>query len=835
MKRTLNAITPLGDQLKFHSMNGREELGRLFEFRVSLLSQSQSISGNALLGKPFTVEIGCFGGAKRYLSGHCTRFAFTGKHTTGRYFSYDAIVRPTLWYATRGSDMKVFQGKKVPDIIKEVLGKYPIDLDVSGLSASYRAWDYCVQYRETDFNFVSRLMEHEGIYYYFKHSNGAHTLMLTDNMGAHPACPVTSAIPYYAPDTTYSDDAKDHFSQWLVTNAVDPGIFVTDEYDFKKPKADLSLNKNKTRGHSNASYEIYDFPGGYTELGDGEHYAQMRMDALQSGHELVSGMGEVRNAALGHTFSLTHHKRGDQNRAYLITAVDYNAQDNDYESDGSGAYHFSASVQALPTAETYRPKRLTPKPHTTGPESAKVVGPKGEEIYTDKYGRVKVQFHWDRIGTEDQDSSCWVRVSHPWAGSNFGAIHIPRIGQEVLIDFINGDPDRPIVTHRLYNEDNMPPWELPKNKTQSGIQTRWSKGGGGKHMLRFEDKKGIEHIELSTDHGNTHLHMGYLMNQGSEAKRSYGFELRTNEWGAVRADKGLLITTYTQDFKQKIAHENPDGHENMGASLSATEAFTKFTDQARSATTDILSAVIKNKGTVAQVTGAIASAVNGGSPAAAASAAISALTGGGAGGGGENAMPTVADPAMEDSKRMLGLSKKIDQPIVSIVSPEGQTMISPKPIVISSGQSVSIHAASNVTMKTGAQLSQLVQTGMYTHVASGGQLNVVSSGDIGSFAQAGNMNLVAKLDSTLASLTANTNVIGEQSVVISGNKDAVFLQAAQKIVLLCGGSSITLLADGTVEIKGKKGLLHFDELIDEQGGGANVHLAEGNVYLNCAE
>jgi type VI secretion system secreted protein VgrG len=476
---------------------------------VSLLSESHAITANQLLGKPFTVEIECSGGAKRYLNGHCTRFAFTGKHTTARYYSYEAIVRPTLWYATRGSDIKVFQKKNVPDIIKEVLGKYPIDLDLSGLTASYRAWDYCAQYRETDFNFVSRLMEHEGIYYYFKHANGSHTLCLADSMSVHPSCPVASSIPFYAPDSTYSDDTKDHFNQWLVTHAVDPGVYVTDEYDFKKPKADLSLNKNKTRGHSNASYEIYDFPGGYTELGDGEHYAQMRMDALQSGHELVSGMGHVRNAALGHTFSLTNHKRGDQNREYLITALDYSAQDNDYESDGSGEYRFSVQASAMPTSETFRPKRLTPKPHTTGPESAVVVGPKGEEIYTDKYGRVKVQFHWDRLGGNDENSSCWVRVSHPWAGSNFGAIHIPRIGQEVLIDFINGDPDRPIVTHRLYNEDNLPPWDLPANKTQSGILTRSTKGGdpgaglkdgaGTANAIRFEDKKGEEQLWLHAE------------------------------------------------------------------------------------------------------------------------------------------------------------------------------------------------------------------------------------------------------------------------------------------------------------------------------------------------
>jgi type VI secretion system secreted protein VgrG len=507
MTRSITAITPLGDELLFSAMSGREEMSRLFEFQVELLSESHTISPPALLGKSISLDIMTHKGGKRYLDGHCMRFAYLGNH--GRFFKYQATLRPTLWYATRGSDMKIFQGDTVPEIIKKVLGKYPIDLNVSKLTETYRKWDYCVQYRESDFNFVSRLMEHEGIYYFFEHSAGNHKMVLCDSIAAHKPFPGYASVPYYPPDATYSDNEKDHFNSWLITQAVDPGTYVTNETDFKKPNADLKLIESQPKGHANASYEIYDFPGGYTELGDGEHYSKVRMEALQHQQESVVGTGHMRGAAPGYLLSLTNQKRSDQNRKYLVTACDYAMRDNQYEADGSGSYDFQAQMSAIPSSDPYRPKRLTPKPHTSGPESAVIVGPPGEEIYTDEFGRAKVQFPWDRIGKKNQDSTCWIRISNPWAGSNFGAISLPRIGQEVLVDFINGDPDRPIITHRLYNANNMPPWALPGNKTQSGILTRSSKGGdpgdgmkngiGSANALRFEDMKGQEQLWLHAE------------------------------------------------------------------------------------------------------------------------------------------------------------------------------------------------------------------------------------------------------------------------------------------------------------------------------------------------
>ena len=468
---------------------------------------------------------------------------------------------------------------------------------------------------------------------------------------------------------------------------------------------------------------------------------------------------------------------------------------------------------------------MTPKPHTTGPQTAVVVGPPGEEIYTDKYGRVKVQFHWDRYGKMDENSSCWIRVSSPWAGSNYGGIHIPRIGQEVVVDFINGDPDYPIITGRVYNAMQMPPWELPKHKTQSGYQTNWSKGGGGKHMLRFEDQKGIEHIELSTDHGNTHLHMGYLMNQRTEAKRSYGFELRTNEWGSVRADKGLLLTTYTSDFKQKISHDSPDGHEFMGETLAQSRSLIQETEQAINATKGILASANKSKS--GDLSGLMQSIPGIGGIAGVAGMVntVASALGGKSEGGGESGVSSDMDPALSDAQNMLDLSRKIDKPIVSIVSPEGQTMISPKPVVVSSGQSVSIRSQGPMTMTTGAQYTQLVKNGIVTQVSGGGQITTVSAGDIISHSLTGATNILAKEDASITSTAANANLIGEKSVLVHGKNDDVFIKAGKRISLVCGESAIILLADGTIVLQGKKGLFSFTDELDERGG---------KIYLNCA-
>jgi type VI secretion system secreted protein VgrG len=501
MARVFTAHTPLApDMLLFESLSGHEQLSQLFEFRVQLLSPSQDITAEKLLGRNVTVEVETQALGRRYLNGDVTRFALIARH--GRYYRYEAILRPWVWYMTRTSNCRIFQNMTALEII-ETLFFYPYG-DVSSWSLlnrtteSYRKWEYCVQYQETDFNFVSRLMEHEGIYYYFEHAMGKHTLIFADSPGAHQTLPEYARVRYIAPDAALIAD-EEHVESWIVSKQVDPGGYITDDYDFTKPRAKLEQRKFHPLGHANDKYKFYDYPGGYTQPApDGERYAKVRLEELQAPHELLHGQTNVRGMAPGYHFNLYACPRADQNREYLVLGVDYYWKEAPYTTQDEEGTTWRMSASCQPYSEQFRPPRVTPKPLTNGPQTAVVVGPKNEEIYTDGYGRVKVQFRWDREGKHDENSSCWIRVSHPWAGTNYGGIYIPRIGQEVIVDFIGGDPDYPIITGRVYNADEMPPWKLPDHKTQSGVLTRSTPKGTPDHanMIRFEDRKGGEQIRV---------------------------------------------------------------------------------------------------------------------------------------------------------------------------------------------------------------------------------------------------------------------------------------------------------------------------------------------------
>ncbi len=518
--RTFIAHSPLGEQLEFRSMEGTEQLSRLFEFRVRLLSDSPSISAKSLLGKDMSIEIDLTtedaGSGKRFISGQVTQFTYIGRD--GDFSAYQAVLRPWLWHATRRSDFKIFQFKKAPDIIKEVLGKYGFSIE-DKLMGNYREWTYMVQYGESDFNFVSRLMEEEGIFYFFSHSNGSHKLVLADDIGSVSPLPNgPTTIAYYPNSRAAHVHSEDFVDGWVYAEDIASGNFEADDYDFEKPQTDLTTRQQQPAGHSEDSREQYEWPGGYTEHGDGENYARIRIEQQKAQREIAQGEGNARNIAPGYLFTLSKYPRQDQNKEYLIESAHYRFEENVRRSDGAGGsgaakrggidsgttYRISFAV--VPQSTAYRSQRVTPKPHTTGPQTAVVTGPPGEEIYTDAYGRVKVQFHWDRYGLRDENSSCWIRVSQTWAGANYGSMHIPRIGQEVIVDFLNGDPDYPIITGRVYNAMQTVPWDLPANKTMSGIKTHSSKGGasgdglkngpGDANVIRFEDKAGEEQLWL---------------------------------------------------------------------------------------------------------------------------------------------------------------------------------------------------------------------------------------------------------------------------------------------------------------------------------------------------
>ncbi|MCA7991140.1 type VI secretion system tip protein VgrG [Burkholderia cepacia] len=520
MNRVFTLDSPHGDDLKFHTLDGSDELGRLFEFRIEALADSHSLSLKDMLGKPVTVRIEQQDLSTRYLNGIVARASLAGRRAE-RYYGYELIVRPWLWLATRRSDCRIFQNKTVPEIVQEVLSTYGFPIE-SHLAETYVPRDYCVQYNETDAAFVSRLMEFEGIYYWFRHAEDTHTLMLSDAMSSHTALPGYETIPYIARDRTAIAD-EEHIDGWLPAQEVSVGRHQTTDYDYTKPRADLSSQKVDPRGHDHDSFASFEWPGGYRDDAPGAHYSRVRLEEQQAEHERASADTDVRGAAPGHLFTLAHCPRADQNREYLIVRCQYRFQENAYASDqGAEAVVHQTMMLVQPSSLPYRSPRDTPRPRTNGPQTATVVGPPGEEIWTDQYGRVKLQFRWDRYGQSNQDSSCWVRVSSPWAGGGFGGVQIPRVGDEVVVDFLNGDPDEPIVTGRVYNGEKMPPWGLPGSATQSGLLSRSSPGGTTEHAnaFRFEDKKGAEQLwmhaernfdaETELDHslsvGNNHTH-----------------------------------------------------------------------------------------------------------------------------------------------------------------------------------------------------------------------------------------------------------------------------------------------------------------------------------------
>lgn len=495
MERLVDAITPLGEALWFRQMRGTEAISGLFEFDISFHSKQAGLSAKAMLGKDITLKVETEdSGGVRHFNGICTRFGSGGRE--GEHLLYTAKIRPWLWLASRRSDCKIFQFKKVPVIISEVLEKYGFAL-LPKLKKKYRDWDYCVQYQETDLNFVMRLMEHEGIYFHFEHQEGSHTLVLSDDTSCHAMLPGKPTIKYYGLDAATVAD-EEHFRSWQVLEEVNAGEYITDDYDFANPQTDLKTRRKNPLGHAHDSWERYSWPGGYVNYGDGETYTGVRLEALEAEHERTQGQTTVRTMAPGYLFNLERCPRADQNREYLALAVTYYFRNSSRmtASSGAGDSEWEISVTAHPTALPYRPQQLTPKPLTHGPQTAVVVGPPGEEIYTDKHGRVKVQFFWDRYGQKNEKSSCWIRVSHPWAGEKWGFIHIPRIGQEVIVDFIGGDPDCPMITGRVYNADQMPPYGLPDNKTASGLKSRSTKGGGPTDFneIRMEDSKGKEQL-----------------------------------------------------------------------------------------------------------------------------------------------------------------------------------------------------------------------------------------------------------------------------------------------------------------------------------------------------
>jgi type VI secretion system secreted protein VgrG len=495
VERPIQITTPLGeDVLLLEGFQGRESISQPFRFELSLLSEQRQLNFDAAVGMRATIKLVRDGGeCVRYINGHVVSFSQGG--SVQNLYRYRASLVPWLWLLSYSGGCRIFQHRSVPQIVSQIFTERGFAQDFSmRLSGTYEPRDFCVQYRETDFSFVSRLLEEEGICYFFEHTADKHTLVLADQSSKFVPCPNQPVARYHTSADDHLDE--DSIASWSVAQQVRTGRYTIRDFNFEQPHFDLLTTVS---GGDKRRFEQYDYPGEYLNTNLGERLVRVRIEEQEATRTAATGVGDCRAFTPGHRFELDGHYRADANRAYVLVSVSHAAYlPANYESGagGGGASYQNEFVCVPFTGKPYCPPRLTPVPVVQGTQTATVVGPAGEEIYTDKYGRVKVQFHWDREGKRDENSSCWIRVSQPWAGAGWGAVSIPRIGQEVVVDFLEGDPDRPIIVGRVYNAAQMPPYPLPAGADMMGFKSDTTKGHGGYNEIVIRDGKAGELIRI---------------------------------------------------------------------------------------------------------------------------------------------------------------------------------------------------------------------------------------------------------------------------------------------------------------------------------------------------
>jgi type VI secretion system secreted protein VgrG len=489
------------------SIEAEESISNLFSLEVQLISDEPELDHDSIIGQKVCIGVRqCDGSSFRYFHGHVSQF--WQAEPEERFYIYHMKVVPWLWFLTLTQDCRIYQDKTVPEIVKDVFDRFGFtDYDFSGIRLNHARWEYCTQYRESAFTYVSRLLEMEGISYWFKHEAGRHVLMLGDHSSSHQDLPYQSEFRYERSEGVGVLHGTDSVWNWTPRKSVRPGKYTHDEYHFQKPKPrgkDLLRVTTETGKSAGADkrFEVYDFPGEFEDRSEGEEYGGYRQEELEADQHELDGKSNCRALTPGYKFKLVEHLQSKQNDGYLITSVTHSAHEGSvYFGDPQGGARYENSFRCIPAKTQYRPKRTTQKHQMRGMQSGIVTGPAGEEIYCDSYGRIKVQFNWDRLGQYNENTSCWLRSMVPWAGANWGQAWVPRIGQEVVIGFFEGDPDRPFVMGGLYNEDSPPPYKLPDNQTRMGVKTRSSKGGGADNFneFRLEDKKGDELVLIHAE------------------------------------------------------------------------------------------------------------------------------------------------------------------------------------------------------------------------------------------------------------------------------------------------------------------------------------------------
>jgi type VI secretion system secreted protein VgrG len=498
--RLFSLKTPLGkDVLLLKDITGEEGISRLYSFHLNLLSENHSISFKDIIGKNVTISIALADGKTRYFNGIVSEFSQSraGEQAKADILLsyYTATVVPWLWLLTRTTDSRIFQNMTVPEIVEKIFVENHLKDFKLNLKDKCEKREYCVQYNETDFNFISRLLEDEGIFYFFQHGDGKHTLVLADDPGEHHPCPEQGTARCRPHEGGVYD--ADMIDTLLVKQEIRAGKYTLKDYNFEMPNTNLKTEVPSNQKLGPEEREYYDYPGGYGKKSDGDRLAKIRMQEEEARITTFHGTCNCRAFTSGYRFRIEDFYRDDMNnKEYVLTGIRHTGSQTYSTGDTEAEQTYKNEFTCIPFDVPFRPQRRTPRPVLEGVQTAIVVGPKGEEIYPDKHGRVKVQFHWDREGKKDENSSCWIRVSQVAAGAGWGAIDIPRIGHEVIVDFEGGDPDRPIITGRVYNGNNKPPNSLPSSDMVSGMKSNSTPGGGGDNTIMLDDTKGKEKITI---------------------------------------------------------------------------------------------------------------------------------------------------------------------------------------------------------------------------------------------------------------------------------------------------------------------------------------------------
>jgi type VI secretion system secreted protein VgrG len=757
-------------------LSGHEGLNSLFAYELLLktpdalnlgASQAMDFDLDAFIGREITCSVQLDGTGVRQISALITDAAVWGEE--GRHVQYRLTLRPWLHLATLSTDCKIYQNKTVVQILDELLDGYDFPVD-KRLIETYPVRDYQTQYNESDFEFFSRLCQEWGISYFFAHGDDRHRLVLIDNMGAYKKNENAAyqEVEYHAPG--WKLDAE-YIHSFVPHNQLTSGRYASRDYDYTRPRADLGVGRSDPRPTGQADGEVYQWhaaqagshyaqPGaGNAETndphGEGRQLALLRMQALRTHGFRAQASGNLRGMVPGCSFRLAKHPRQQANAEYLILEtrllIEDVAQDSQIVDAASGRkqqWKVEVDVTAHPMAEPLRPALTQAKPFTRGPQPALVVGPAGQNIWTDELGRIKVQFPWDRIGQKNQHSTCWIRVSSPWAGNQLGSMQIPRIGQEVIVDFYGGDPDLPICTGRPYNQNNKPPWALPGQQALSGFRSREltdeggnSAAGRGNHLV-LDDTAGKIQAQLKSDHQHSQLSLGHITriedNAGRKDARGEGFELRTDGWGAMRAEKGLLIST--------------DGRSKAVGGLLSRDELVACLEQALAIARDLTKAAAKCEAGERET-----------APQQALSNAAEALGHG------------ASNEAKTDGKAQGG------QPVLAFSGAAGIASVTPKDHIQYAGLNIDTVAGHN-----------------QQHYADQSILHTAGK-DIGQFARTGDIRVIANEGKLVHQAQHNSvEITGEKAVTIQSTEDGITIKAKKSITLALDDGTYLRMGGGRV-------------------------------------